>query len=111
VNNVTAAGGVTTGGVLSTTVTIWVADDVLPCASVAEYVKVVGPNGKTFPAGTPLRVTAPTPGQLSVADPIPSVPFRLVTVTPHDVAPGPVDSVTAAGGVTTGGVSSTTVTI
>jgi hypothetical protein len=35
------AGQLITGGVLSTTVTVWVALAVLPCASVAEYVTVV----------------------------------------------------------------------
>src|SRR6185369_8796567 len=72
---------------------------------------MVSPTGKLFPAGTPLRITAPTPGQLSVAVPVPSVLSRLLTFTPHEDAPGPVKSVTAAGAVTTGGVLSVTVTI
>jgi hypothetical protein len=105
------AGQLITGWVLSTTVTTCVADPVLPCASVAEYVSVVVPTGKMLPEGTPLRVTAPTPGQLSVAEPVPSVVSRLLTVTPQIVAPGPVKRVTAAGGVTIGTVLSTTVTV
>jgi hypothetical protein len=109
-SNVMLAGQLITGGVLSTTVTTCVADPVLPWASVAEYVSVVVPTGKKLPEGTPLRVTAPTPGQLSVAEPVPSVTSRLLTVTPHEVAPEPVKSVTGPGAVTTGGVLSTTVT-
>src|SRR5437773_2871883 len=105
------AGQLINGAGLSITVTVCVAEAVLPCASVAEYVSVVLPSGKLFPDGTPLRVTAPTPGRLSVAEPLPSVALRSLTVTPHEVAPGPVNSVTAAGGVTTGGVLSTTVTV
>jgi hypothetical protein len=105
------AGQLMIGAVLSITVTTWVADTELPWASVAEYVSVVVPSGNTLPAGTPLRVTALTPGQLSVADPAPSVASRLLTVTPHEVAPAPVNNVTAPGAVTTGGVLSTTVTV
>ena len=93
------------------TVTTCVVDAELPCASVAEYVSVVVPTGNTLPVGTPLRDTAPTPGQLSVAEPVPNVAFRLATVTPQEVAPGPVKSVTAAGAVTTGMVLSITVTV
>jgi hypothetical protein len=89
-SRVILAGQLIIGWVLSTTVTTCVADPVLPCASVAEYVTVVVPTGKMFPAGTPLRDTAPTPEQLSVADPVPNVPSRLLTVTLHEVAPGPV---------------------
>src|SRR5438105_15401820 len=70
---------------------------------------VVVPTGKKFPEGTPLRVTPLTPGQLSVAEAVPSV--SSLTNVPHDVAPGPVSAVTFAGGATTGGVLSLTVTV
>jgi hypothetical protein len=109
-SSVMLAGHEMIGAVLSTTVTNCVADPVLPCASVAEYVSVVVPTGKLFPEGTPVRVTGPTPGQLSVADPVPNVASRLLTVTPQEAAPGPVRSVIAAGAVTIGNVLSTTVT-
>ena len=39
-----------TGGVVSTTVTVNVAVDVLPAASLAVTVTVVVPNGSTVPA-------------------------------------------------------------
>ena len=43
------AGTVTTGSVVSRTVTVKVADPVLPAVSVAEQVTVVGPSGKVLP--------------------------------------------------------------
>ena len=70
---------------------------------------VVVPTGKTLPDGTPVRVTESEPAQLSLALPVPSV--ALLTIVPHDVAPGPVLTVTFAGAVTTGGVVSTTFTV
>jgi hypothetical protein len=46
----TFAGGVTTGGVVSTTVTVKLADaDVLPAASFAEHETVVVPSGNACP--------------------------------------------------------------
>src|ERR1041385_2899401 len=96
--------------------------------SVATCVTVVVPIGKTEPLANPVVLTtdctpqlscavgvayvaiAPT-GQLSVAAPAPSVASRSETVTPQEVAPGPVKRVLSAGAVTTGLVSSTTVTV
>ena len=48
-STVTSAGGVTTGAVVSVTVTVKVAVPVLPCASVAEHVTVVTPTGNVSP--------------------------------------------------------------
>ena len=63
------------------TVTVCVPVVTLPAASVAVYVIVVVPTGKTLPAGTPVRtiVTAP---ELSVAVAVPSS----ASVTTIDVA-------------------------
>lgn len=109
-SSVMLAGHVICGGVLSTTVTTCVSSAKLPLLSVALYVIVVFPTGKTFPAGTPIRVTT-TPGQLSLAVAVPSVASRLATVTPHDVAPAPVNSVTSAGAVIVGGTAGSSVTV
>jgi hypothetical protein len=63
---VIGAGQVMVGGSVSLTVTVKVHMPTLPAASVAEQVTVVVPTGKAEPdAGE--QVTAPTPGQLSVA--------------------------------------------
>jgi hypothetical protein len=104
------AGQLIAGGVLSTTVTTCVSSAKLPLLSVALYVIVVVPTGKTFPEGTPMRVTT-TPGQLSLAVAVPSVVSRLATVTPHDDAPGPVNSVTSFGAVIVGGIAGSSVTV
>jgi hypothetical protein len=104
----TAGGAVITGGVVSVSVTVWVAVDVFPSASIAVYVMVVIPFGKTFPVGTPLRVMV-TAEQLSTAVALPR--FASLTNFSQLVAPGPVETVTAAGAVITGGVSSVTVTV
>jgi hypothetical protein len=100
------AGHEITGGVLSVTVTVWVAVAVLPCASVAVQVTVVVPTGKVFPDG--LRETV-TPGQLSLADAVPRV-ASLTTVS-HVVAPGPVLAVTFGGAVIVGFSVSLTVIV
>src|SRR6267378_7354632 len=96
------------GDVSSTTVTVCTADAVFPAASVAVYVRVVAPSGKMFPAGTPVRAIVGAPGQLSVelAEP------RSESLTRAEplVAPAPVPTVTSAGDVIEGAVSSTTVT-
>ena len=97
---------VITGGVLSATVTTWVRIVVFPLGSTAVYVTVVAPTGKTFPAGTPVRVTVTE--QLSDATATPSVASAIVF--PQIVAPGPVTVLIAAGGVKRGGVLSRTVT-
>src|SRR2546423_11376012 len=60
------------------------------------------PTGNTFPSGTPLRMTPPTIGQVSLPVPLPSVTSRLAITTLHAVAVGPVDSVTGGGAVTCG---------
>jgi hypothetical protein len=60
------AGQLIVGFSLSLTVTVNEQLPVLPCASVAEHVTVVVPFGNAEPdAGE--QLTAPTPGQLSVA--------------------------------------------
>src|SRR6185369_11913517 len=105
---VTFGGGVTTGGVLSITVTVCVSSVKLPTRSVARYVTVVVPTGKTLPAGTPVRVTT-TPAQLSLAVAVPSV--ALLTTVPHEVAPGPVETVTSFGAVIVGGMFGFSLTV
>jgi hypothetical protein len=60
------AGQLIAGGCVSVTVTLKPHEPELPLASVAEQVTVVVPFGNWAPlAGR--QVTAPTPGQLSVA--------------------------------------------
>jgi hypothetical protein len=108
VEAITAGGAVIEGGVLSVTVTVWVAVELLPAASVAVYVIVVVPTGKKLSVGSALRVMV-TAEQLSVAVAVPRA--ALPTNFPQSVAPGPVVTVTAAGAVITGGVSSVTVTV
>src|SRR6266481_2106045 len=68
---------------------------------------MVVPTGKKLPAGTPLRVVVIE--QLSLAITVPKT--TSLTNAPHEVAPGPVATVTSGGAVTAGGVWSTTVTI
>jgi hypothetical protein len=66
-STVAFADTVTTGAVLSATVTVNEAEPVLPCVSVAVQVTVVVPSGKVEPlAGA--QVTATTPSMLSVAE-------------------------------------------
>ena len=63
-------GTVSTGGVLSTSVTVTENDawPVLPCASVAEHVTVVVPTGKLLPeAGAHDAVTGPSTVSFAVA--------------------------------------------
>ena len=76
-----------TGGSTSSTVTVKLQVAELD-ASWAVHVTVVVPTGKIFPEGTPLRVTAPRPAQLSLAEAAPSV--ASLTTVPQDVAPAPV---------------------
>src|SRR3954447_537090 len=95
------------GAVLSTTVTVCVAVELFPLASVAVYVTVVVPTGKMFPAGTPLRVTVTAPPQLSLVLADPSVTSE--TRVPHAFASAPVLTVTFEGAVTDGAVVSATV--
>ena len=57
---VMSAGTVIAGGVVSTTVTVNDAVDVLPATSLAEQLTVVVPSPKTAPdAGVQLSVTTP----------------------------------------------------
>jgi hypothetical protein len=92
---------VTTGPVVSATVTVNEADRLLPRASVAVQSTVVAPNGKVDPlAGA--HVTATAPSTASIADVI-----KLNTAPVVPVA----STVVFAGTVTTGPVVSDTVTV
>jgi hypothetical protein len=93
---VMSAGTLTTGAVVSTTVTVKLADPVLPAASVAAHVTVVAPREKLEPeAGLQLGVSGPPGTSLAVA--------VKVTTSP----PGPVAStVMSSGTSTTGGIES-----
>jgi len=62
-----STGTVTTGAVVSVTVTVNEADRLLPCASLASHVTVVAPNGNIAPL-TGVQLTATTPSIVSVAD-------------------------------------------
>jgi hypothetical protein len=94
------AGTVTTGAVVSTTVTVKVLLPVLPAKSVAEHVTVVVPIAKVEPeAGEQAVVIAPS--TMSVADDV------KVAVAPAEEVPS---TVMFAGTVTTGEVVSLTVT-
>src|SRR3989441_6684477 len=95
------AGTVTTGPVVSVTVTVNDAALWLPCASVALQVTVVAPTGNVAPlAGA--HVVATGPSSVSVAD---AVKLYAAPVAP--VA----STVAFAGTVTTGPVVSVTVTV
>ena len=97
------AGTATTGGVVSTSVTVTLKDlePVLPCASVALQVTVVVPTAKFAPeAGEQVAVRGPS--MLSLAEAV------KVTVFPEAVVAVVVMS---EGTVTTGGVVSTSVTV
>src|SRR4051794_10523271 len=87
------------------TVTVCVAVETLPAASVAVYVIVVVPTGKTLPAGTPVRTIVTDPA-LSVADALPSS----ASVTTIEVTPVATCRITAGGTIRTGFSVSTTVT-
>ena len=96
-----AAGGVTDGANVSTTITLNDAVRVLPCASLAVQVTVVAPSANVDPlAGAQLGVTGPS--SVSAAD------AAYVNGAPV----GPVASTVAFGGtVSTGAVVSVTVTV
>src|SRR3954468_8086515 len=70
---------------------------------------MVGPTGKTFPTGTPVRVTVTLAEQPSLAVAVPNV--ALLTNAPHVVAPGPVETETFPGAVINGSEVSTTLTL
>jgi hypothetical protein len=96
------AGQVSTGGSVSLTVTVKLQLPALPAASVAEQVTVVVPFGKAVPEAG-LHVSAPRPGQLSVA--------LVVNETTAEHWPGSVLTTMLAGQVSTGGSLSLTVTV
>ena len=78
-----SAGTVTTGGVVSTSVTVIlkVSVPVLPCASVALQVTVVGPTGKVAPdAGVQVGVREPSRLSVAVAEKVTTLPAATVVV-------------------------------
>jgi hypothetical protein len=94
-----SAGTLTTGGVVSSmlTVTVKDAEPVFPCESVALHVTVVVPTGKVLPdAGLHVGVSGPSTMSVAVASPY-------VTAFPPGLS---VEVETFAGGVTVGGVVS-----
>src|SRR5256712_5398693 len=95
------AGTVTTGPVVSDTVTVNVLLPTLAWLSVAVHVTVVGPNGNVAPLAG-VQLTATLPSRTSVADAVKvkTAPVALVAST-----------VAFAGTVTTGPVVSVTVTV
>ena len=102
-------GGVTTGSVVSTTVTVAVAAPKLPAASVTLKVTRVTPIGYVAGPSWPIElVRLPSTTSVAVAPARKATIARLVACAP----PGPVASTTmSVGGVTTGSVVSTTVTV
>src|SRR2546426_1326145 len=100
-STVAFAGTVTTGPVVSVTVTVNDAALWLPCASVAVQVTVVAPKGKVDPLAG-VQLVATTPSRRSVADAVKLkiAPAALVAST-----------VAFAGTVMIGPVVSTTVTV
>src|SRR6266850_1219314 len=100
-STVALAGTVTTGPVVSVTVTVNDAAPWLPCASVAVQVIVVAPNGNVDPlAGVHVVATAPSSASVAEAVNVKTAPLALVTST-----------VAFVGTVTTGPVVSVTVTV
>ena len=86
---------------MSTTVTVKLADPVLPALSVAEQVTVVGPSAKVLPdAGVQTGVIEPSTVSVAVAVNVTTAPAELVA-----------SATMFAGTVTTGSVVSTTVTV
>jgi len=100
-STVALAGTVTTGPVVSFTVTVNDAALWLPCASVAPQVTVVAPNGNVAPlAGVQLVAIGPSSTSVADAVKVNTAPAALVAST-----------VAFAGTVTTGPVVSVTVTV
>ena len=94
------AGAVTTGAVVSATMTLNDAEPLLPCASTAVQATVVEPMGKIEPlAGTQVTVTTPSNASIADAVNVCGVPAGLVA-----------SIVTVAGTEICGGVVSPTVT-
>jgi hypothetical protein len=100
-STVAFAGTVTTGPVVSATVTVKEAAPLLPLVSVAVQPTVVGPSGKVDPlAGVQLTATLPFTRSFAVAVKVKLAPVALVAST-----------AALAGTVTTGPVVSVTVTV
>jgi hypothetical protein len=100
-STVAFAGTVTTGPVVSATVTVNEPAPLLPLASVAVQVTVVAPSGNVDPlAGVQLTATLPFTRSLAVAVKVKLAPVALVAST-----------VALAGTVTTGPIVSVTVTV
>jgi hypothetical protein len=100
-STVAFAGTVTTGPIVSATVTVNDAIPVLPLVSVAVQFTVVAPSGNVDPlAGVQLTTTAPSTTSLAVAVKLNAAPMALVASTDA-----------FAGTVTTGPVVSVTVTV
>jgi uncharacterized protein YhbP (UPF0306 family) len=100
-STVAFAGTVTTGPVVSVTVTVKEADPLLAFVSVAVQVTVVGPRGNVAPlAGVQLTARAPSTPSLADAVKLKTAPVGLLAST-----------VAFAGTVTTGPVVSATVTV
>src|SRR2546426_7563343 len=100
-STVAFAGTVTTGPVVSDTVTVKVLVPTLAWLSVAVHVTVVAPNGKVAPlAGVQLVVTDPSSVSVADAVKVNTAPVALVAST-----------VAFAGTVTTGPVVSLTITV
>jgi uncharacterized protein YhbP (UPF0306 family) len=100
-STVAFAGTVTTGPVVSVTVTVKEADPLLAFVSVAVHVTVVGPSGNVDPLAG-VQVTGRGPSTPSLAD---AVKLNVAPVAP--VA----STVAFAGTVTTGPIVSATVTV
>src|SRR5439155_5785705 len=100
-STVAFAGTVTTGPLVSATVTVKEADPVLLLVSVAVHVTVVGPSGKVAPLAG-VQVTGRGPSTTSLAD---AVKLNAAPVVP--VA----STIAFAGTVTTGPIVSATVTV
>ncbi len=98
IRTVGVAASTMAGAVVSSTVTTWVAVPILPAASLAVHVTVVGPNGNVIGASLASHTT-PT---ASVAVAVPMATGVCVPVA---------SAVTFAGATTTGRVVSTTATV
>src|SRR6267142_2741217 len=90
------AGTVTTGPVVSATVTVKVLVATFACASVAVHVTVVGPNGKVDPLAG-VQLTATVPSRRSIADALklnaaPVAPVASTVAFPGTVITGAVVS-------------------
>ena len=102
-STVASAGQVISGGVVSTTVTVWVQLDALPHSSVAVQTREITSSWGQVPAAElSLSETDGSPSQLSVA---------VATPVAEEVLSPSHSTVASAGQVISGGVESTTVTV